>query len=38
MIVIMIIINVLKYYKVKMRITDYTIENITLFFIKFLQK
>jgi hypothetical protein len=33
----MILIIIQKYYKVKMRISDYTIENIILF-IKFLRK
>jgi hypothetical protein len=37
-IVIMIIFIIQKYYRVKMRIFDYTIENITLFAIKFLRK
>jgi hypothetical protein len=33
------IINIIqKHYKVKMRISDYTIENFTLFAIKFLRK
>jgi hypothetical protein len=34
----MIIITIQKYYKVKIRISDNTIENITLFAIKFLRK
>jgi hypothetical protein len=34
----MIIIIIQKYYNVKMRISDYTIENISLFAIKFLRK
>jgi hypothetical protein len=34
----MIIIIIQKYYKVKMRKSDYKIENITLFAIKFLRK
>jgi hypothetical protein len=38
MIEFMIIIITYKYYKVKMRISDYTIENITLFAINFLRK
>jgi hypothetical protein len=34
----MIIIIIQKYYRVKIRISNYTIENITLFAIKFLRK
>jgi hypothetical protein len=36
MIVIMIIIIIQNYYKVEMRISEYTIENIKLFAVKFL--